>query len=493
MTERYQLFIDDEWVDPASGQWFDTEDPFSGEVWARIPRADSRDVDRAVRAARAALSGPWGTMSASDRGMLLHRLGQVIEENAGALAEVEARDNGKLLSEVAGQVRYVAKYFYYYAGLADKIEGAVIPIDKPKVFNYTRYEPMGVVASITPWNSSLLLTAWKMAPALCGGNTFVAKPSEFTSASMFELAGLVMKAGLPKGVFNVVTGFGTEAGEPLIRHPDVARVAFTGGDAGGRAVARIAAENLKRVSLELGGKSPNIVFDDADFDDAVNGVITGIFSAGGQTCMAGSRLLLQENIHDAFVEKLLAVTRQAKAGDPREPGVQVGPVATRPQFEKVMSYIAIAKAEGARCATGGRALSGPGYGGGFIVEPTVFVDVTNDMRIAQEEVFGPVLAVIKFKDEADAIRIGNDIRFGLAAGVWTKSLHRAMLMSEKLKAGTVWINNYRSTSFTTPFGGYKDSGMGREGGIEAVKEYLEVKSVWISSDLKMPDPFVRKY
>ncbi|MCG6203743.1 aldehyde dehydrogenase [Rhodopseudomonas sp. HC1] len=490
---RYQLFIDNDWHDPASNEWFETEDPFTGEAWAEIPRANAADVDRAVKSAKAALDGPWGTMSATDRGMLLYRLGQLIDENAATLAEVEARDNGKLLSEVSGQVRYVAKYFYYYAGLADKIQGAVIPIDKPKVFNYTKYEPMGVVASITPWNSSLLLTAWKMAPALCGGNTFVSKPSEFTSASMFELAKLVAKAGIPPGVFNVITGFAADAGEPLIRHPDVARVAFTGGDQGGRAVARIAAENLKRVSLELGGKSPNIVFDDADLDQAVNGVITGIFSAGGQTCMAGSRLLLQDGIHDAFVAKLLEITKRAKAGDPRAPGVQVGPVATKPQFDKVMHYIDVAKGEGARCIAGGRALTGPDYGAGRIVEPTIFVDVTNDMRIAQEEVFGPVLAVLRFKDEEDAVRIGNDIRFGLAAGVWTRSLKRTMYMADKLKAGTVWINNYRSTSFTTPFGGFKDSGLGREGGVEAVKEYLEVKSVWISSDLQMPDPFIRKY
>ena len=491
--ERYRLFIDNEWLDPQSNTWFDTLDPFSGEAWAQIPRANAADVDRAVAAARAALTGAWGAISATDRGMRLHRIGQLIDEHAASLAEIEARDNGKLLSEVMGQVRYVAKYFYYYAGLADKIEGSVIPIDKPKVFNYTRYEPMGVVATITPWNSSLLLTAWKIAPALCAGNTVVCKPSEYTSASLLELAKIMLEAELPAGVFNVVTGFGADAGEPLIRHPDVARVAFTGGDVGGKAVARAAAETLKPVTLELGGKSPNIVFDDAELDKAVNGVITGIFSAGGQTCMAGSRLLLQDSIHDAFVEKLLAVTRRAKAGDPRKPGIQVGPVATKPQFDKVMHYIEVAKAEGARCIAGGRALTGPEYGAGQIVEPTIFADVTNDMRIAQEEVFGPVLAVIRFKDEEDAIRIGNDIRFGLAAGVWTTSLRRAMLMSEKLKAGTVWINNYRSTSFTTPFGGYKDSGFGREGGVDAVKEYMQTKSVWISTDLEMPDPFIRKY
>ncbi|MDP1968992.1 MAG: aldehyde dehydrogenase [Burkholderiaceae bacterium] len=490
---RYQLFINNEWVDPDSGQWFDTLDPFSGEAWAQIPQGNARVVDRAAKAAATALSGPWARMSASDRGMLIHKLGALIESNAQALADVESRDNGKLMSEVLGQVKYTAKYFYYFGGMADKIQGAVIPNDKPKVFNYTRLEPVGVVATITPWNSSLLLTAWKIAPALCAGNTIIAKPSEHTSASMFELARLFVQAGFPPGVFNVLTGFGKDVGEPLVAHPDVAMVAFTGGDEGGRRVSVQAAQHFKRCTLELGGKSPNIVFDDADLARAANGVITGIFSAGGQTCMAGSRLLLQESIHDEFVDRLLAISKDATLGDPSKAGVQVGPVATRPQFEKVMSYIAIAKAEGAKCVLGGNSRSGPGYGCGQFVEPTIFTGVRNDMRIAQEEVFGPVLSVLKFKDEEDAVRIGNDIRFGLAAGVWTRSLHRAMLMSERLRAGTVWVNNYRSTSYTTPFGGYKDSGMGREGGMDAVREFLEVKSVWVSTDLDMPDPFIRKY
>jgi acyl-CoA reductase-like NAD-dependent aldehyde dehydrogenase len=490
---RYQLFINNEWVNPDSGSWFDSLDPFSGEPWAEIPRGNATDVDRAVTAAANAFEGPWSAMSASDRGMLLHKLGELIERDAHRLAVAESRDNGKLLSEVLGQVKYMAKYFYYYGGLADKIHGAVVPIDKPGVSNFIRYEPMGVVASITPWNSSLLLTAWKLGTALCAGNTIVCKPSEFTSVSLYELATLVGEAGFPPGVINVISGFGAEVGDPLIRHPKVARIAFTGGDEAGRKVYVAAAENLKRVSLELGGKSPNIVFDDADLDKAANGVITGIFSAGGQTCMAGSRLLLQESIHDEFIERLLKITKAAKIGDPSNTDTQIGPVATKPQFYKVMRYIDIAKNEGARCVTGGRALTGPGYGAGQFVEPTIFADVQNNMRIAQEEVFGPVLAVLKFKDEADAIRIGNDIRFGLAAGVWTKSLHRAMWMTEKLKAGTVWVNNYRSTSYTTPFGGYKDSGIGREGGLEAVKDYMEAKSVWISTDLNMPNPFVRRY
>jgi (Z)-2-((N-methylformamido)methylene)-5-hydroxybutyrolactone dehydrogenase len=493
MSKRYQLFINNEWVDPSTGDWFDSLDPFSGDAWAQIPRADEKDVDRAVRAANAAMEGPWGKMSPTDRGMLLHKLGALIDAKADLLADVESRDNGKLKSEVSGQVRYTAKYFYYYGGLADKIQGAVIPMDKPKVFNYTRYEPVGVVATITPWNSSLLLTAWKVAPALAAGNTIVAKPSEHTSVSLLELARLFVEAGFPPGVFNVVTGFGKDCGEAMVTHPMVRVVAFTGGDEGGRKVNELAAKHFKRVTLELGGKSPNIVFDDADLKRAANGVITGIFSAGGQTCMAGSRLLLQESIHDEFVDRLLDIASKAKLGDPKRPDVQVGPVATRPQFDKVVSYVNIAKAEGAHCAFGGNVRTGPEFGAGQFMEPTIFTNVTNNMRIAQEEVFGPVLSVLKFKDEDDALRIANDIRFGLAAGVWTKSLHRAMYMSEQLKAGTVWVNNYRSTSFTTPFGGYKDSGLGREGGVEAVKEFLEVKSVWISTDLDMPDPFIRKY
>lgn len=486
---RYQLFIDNAWADPQGGRWFETHDPFSGEAWAMIPQADAADVDRAVRAAARALEGPWSQISATERGQLLHRLGTLIERHADHLAGVESRDNGKLYGDVLNQVKYMSKYFIYYGGLADKLQGHVVPIDRPGVFNYVRYEPMGVVAAITAWNSSLPLTTWKAAPALCAGNTMVCKPSEYTSASLLEFARLVVEAGFPPGVFNVVTGLGAEVGEPLVRHPLVARVAFTGGDEAGRRVYAAAAEGLKRVSLELGGKSPNIVFDDADMTQAVHGALSGVFSATGQTCVAGSRLLVQESIHDEFVDRIVAITQGASAGNPADPQTRVGPITTRPQFEKVLRYIEVARAEGARCVAGGRALSGPQYGCGQFVEPTIFVDVTNGMRIAQEEVFGPVLAVIKFKDEADAVRIANDIRFGLAAGVWTKSLHRAMYMTQRLRAGTVWVNNYRSSSFTTPFGGFKHSGVGREGGIEAAYEYMEAKSVWISTDLAMPNPF----
>ena len=489
---RYQLFINNEWLDPNSGRWFPSEDPFSGEAWAEIPRGDAVDADRAVAAAANAFNGPWSRMSASERGMLLYKLGSLIERDAQKLAEIESRDNGKLIGDVLGQVRYMAKYFYYYGGLADKIQGHVVPMDKPKVFNYIRYEPMGVVVSITAWNSSLSLTTWKMAPALCAGNTIICKPSEYTSASLFELAKLTVEAGFPPGVFNVVTGFGAEVAEPLVRHPNVQRIAFTGGDEAGRKIYMMAAEGFKRVSLELGGISPNIVFDDADMDQAVHGALSGVFSATGQTCVAGSRLLLQESIHDEFLQRIVDITKGAKIGDPADPKSQIGPITTKPQFDKVMRYIDIARQDGARCVAGGHALSGPGYGAGQFVEPTIFAGVTNDMRIAQEEVFGPVLSVLKFRDEEDAVRIANDIRFGLAAAVWTQSLHRAMFMTERLRAGTVWVNNYRSSSYTSPFGGFKDSGVGREGGIEAVREYMEPKSVWISTDLKMANPFGAK-
>ena len=322
------------------------------------------------------------------------------------------------------------------------------------------------------------------------GCTVVVKPSEFTSASMIEFAKLFAEAGFPPGVVNVVTGLGAEVGEGLVTHPKVAHIGFTGGDAAGRRIYELAARGLKTVTLELGGKSPNIIFEDADLDQAVKGVVSGIFAASGQSCQAGSRLLLQESIHDRFVDKLVAFVKTAKIGDPSLAETQVGPIATRPQFEKILSYIDIAKNEGARCVLGGK--SRPDLGAGMFIEPTIFVDVKNSMRIAQEEVFGPVLAVIRFADEQDAIRIGNDVAFGLAAAVWTKDLHRAMLLTDKLKAGTVWVNNYRATSFTSPFGGYKNSGIGRESGVDAIKEYLETKCVWISTDLDVPNPFIRR-
>ena len=486
---QYDHFINGAYAPPASGEYFDTENPYTGEAWARIARGNAADVDAAVSAARAAFEG-WSGLTASRRGQLLRRLADLIIENAPRLAEIEQRDNGKLSSEVVAQVRYMGEYFHYYAGLADKVESKVIPTDKPGVFAYTRYEAKGVVAIITPWNSPLTLTSWKLAPALAAGCVAVIKPSEFTSASMLEFAALFEQAGFPPGVVNVVTGFGPEVGEPLVSHPDVAHVGFTGGELAGKRIYEAAARNLKTVTLELGGKSPNIIFDDANLDQAVKGVVSGIFAASGQSCQAGSRVLVQENIHDELVRRLIDFVGTAKLGDPTQPDTQIGPIATRPQFEKILGYIQIAHDEGARCVLGGKARSD--LGAGQFIEPTIFTGVDNRMRIAQEEVFGPVLCIIPFKDEADAVRIGNDILYGLAGAVWTRSLHRALYVTERLKAGTVWVNNYRATSFTTPFGGYKRSGIGRESGSDAIHEYLDTKSVWISTDLDVPNPFIRR-
>lgn len=491
MTQpKYDHFINGASVPPASGDYFDTENPYSGEAWARIARGNAADVNAAVAAAKAAFEGPWGSLTATRRGQLMRRLADLIIEHAPRLADIEQRDNGKLSSEVVAQVRYMGEYFHYYAGLADKVESKVIPTDKTGVFTFTRYEAKGVVAIITPWNSPLTLTSWKLAPALAAGCTAVVKPSEFTSASMVEFAALFEQAGFPPGVVNVVTGFGAEVGEPLVSHPDVAHIGFTGGELAGKRIYEAAARNLKTVTLELGGKSPNIIFDDADLDQAVKGVVSGIFAASGQSCQAGSRVLVQEGIHDELIRRLVDFVSKAKLGDPTRPDTQIGPISTRPQFEKILDYIRIARDEGAQCVLGGKARDD--LGAGQFIEPTIFTGVDNRMRIAQEEVFGPVLCIIPFKDEADAIRIGNDILYGLAGAVWTRSLHRALYVTERLKAGTVWVNNYRATSFTTPFGGYKRSGIGRESGSDAIHEYLDTKSVWVSTNLDVPNPFIRR-
>jgi aldehyde dehydrogenase (NAD+) len=489
----YQMYIDGQWVDSASGQQFESHNPYTGKPWALIPRGNAEDVERAVRAARKAFTaGEWPSFTPSKRGALLRKLGDLIAEKSKFLAEIEVRDNGKLFAEMSAQTAYMAQWYYYYGGLADKIEGAVIPIDKPDTFNYTRHEPLGVIGAIIPWNSPLLLTAWKLAPALAAGNTIVLKPSEFTSASLLEFMKLVEHAGFPPGVVNVVTGFGPEAGTPLVAHPLVAKIAFTGSDATGQKIYEAAARGLKRVSMELGGKSPNIVFDDAEIDNAVKGAISGIFAASGQTCIAGSRLLVQQSIHDQFVERLVAFAKTAKMGDPMNLGTQVGPVTNLPQYNKVLSYIDIAKSEGVQTVLGGGKATLPECGSGWFVEPTIFTGVKNSMRIAQEEVFGPVLSVIPFKDEDEAIAIGNDVVYGLAAGVWTQSMRRAFLMAEKLQAGTVWINTYRAVSYLSPFGGYKRSGLGRESGQEMIKEYLQTKSVWISTAKEVPNPFIMR-
>ncbi|MGO1120566.1 aldehyde dehydrogenase [Rhodovibrionaceae bacterium A322] len=488
--ELYDLFINGEFVTAASGERFDSEDPYDGQVWAQVARGNAEDVDRAVAAAKAALEGEWGDYTPSHRGKLLVRLAELIEEKAEHLAEIEVRDNGKLIAEMGFQTKYIGEWYRYYGGLADKVQGEVIPTDKANIFNFTRYEPLGVIGMITPWNSPLLLLTWKLAAALAAGNTAVIKPSEFTSASTLEFMKLFEEAGFPPGVVNCVTGFGLEVGAPLVEHPDVAKVAFTGSDLAGQKIYESAARGFKKVTLELGGKSPNIVFEDADLDAAVMGAISGIFAATGQTCIAGSRLLLQRSLHDTFVERLIEVASQATIGDPKSMDTHVGPVTTEPQFNKVMDYIDIAKKEGATCVLGGKPYSGPGAKGSQFVEPTIFTEVNNKMRIAQEEVFGPVLSIIPFEDEEEAVAIANDVDFGLAAGVWTSDIGRSLRMSEKLKVGTVWINTYRAVSYTSPFGGYKRSGLGRESGLNAIYEYLQTKSVWIATEKSTRNPFI---
>ena len=490
--ERYQHYINGQWTDPASGEWFLSENPYTGEPWAEIARGSAADVDKAVTAAKAAFEGEWGEMKPTQRGKILVKLAELIERDAARLGEIEVRDNGKLLAEMAGQTKYVAEWYRYYGGLADKVEGSVIPTDKPGIFNFTRYEPYGVVGLITPWNSPLLLVGYKLAPALAAGNTVVIKPSEFTSASTLEFMKLISEAGFPEGVVNVVTGYGAEAGGPLVDHPDVMKIGFTGSDVSGQKIYEAAARKIIPVTLELGGKSPNIVFEDADIEAAVMGAVSGIFAATGQTCIAGSRLLVQRSIQEKFTARLLEVAKEAKIGDPMSSDTNIGPVTTPPQFKKVMDYIDIAKQEGAHCILGGKPYTGPGSAGSQFVEPTIFTGVTNDMRIAQEEVFAPLLSIIPFDTEEEAIAIGNDVVFGLAAGVWTSNIGRALRMSEKLRAGTVWVNTYRAVSFTSPFGGYKRSGEGRENGQEAIKAFLQVKSVWIAQETSTANPFIMR-
>ena len=486
---RYRTFINGDWCDAASGAHFDSFDPSTAKVWARIPRCDGSDVARATHAAReAAFNGPWSTMRPTERGRWLRRMGDALAADVERLAEVECRDNGKRLPEVRAQFADLPEYFYYFAGLADKFEGRVIPIDKADTFNYTVWEPYGVVAAITAWNSPLALLTWKVAPALAAGNTVVIKPSEHASASTLELMHSFERLGLPDGVLNVVTGFGNEVGDPLVADPAVARITFTGSGAVGKRIAMRAAELLKRVTLELGGKSAQVVFADAHLEQAVRGVVAGIFVSNGQSCVAGSRLLVQDELHDAMVAQLLGAIDGLRVGDPRSPLTQLGPIANAAQFERVQHEVEIARSEGARCVAGGTPLRAPD--GGWYFAPTVFVDVTPTMRIARQEVFGPVLAVMRFRDEDHAVALANDSELGLAAGVWTRDVSRALRMSRRLQAGTVYVNTYRGVAPQSPCGGYKNSGWGRENGIEAIREFLQLKSVWIGLG-DMPDPFPR--
>lgn len=482
----YPLLIGGDEVEAESGKTYESVDPFTGEPWVRVPDAGAADVDRAVRAARAALSGPWGELTASARGKLIWRLAELIERDADELAELEVRDGGKLLREMSGQMRGLPAYFYYYAGMADKLEGTVIPTDKPNFLVYTTHEPVGVVGAITPWNSPLLLLSWKLAAGLAAGCTFVIKPSDHTPASTLAFARLFAEAGFPPGVVNVVTGWGPETGAALASHPDVDKIAFTGSTGTGIRVGQAAVANMTRFTLELGGKSAQVVFPDADLDAAANGVISGIFAATGQTCLAGSRLLVHESVADELIEKVVARASTIVLGDPKDPRTEMGPVSNAPQYQKVLSHLDSAREQGATIAYGGEPA---GELGGYFVKPTVLTGVTAGMRAVTEEIFGPVLAVSTFTDEEEAITAANSTEFGLAGSVWTKDVHLAHRVAGKLRAGTVWINSYRTVSPHVPFGGVGASGIGRENGIDAVKDFTETKAVWVELSGATRDPF----
>ena len=488
----YRLYVGGDDVDASSGETFDALNPTTGRPWATHALAGAEDVDRAVGAARRAFEDErWRGLSPTRRGRLMMRFADLISERAEEIASVEVRDNGKLYKEMLAQLRVIPDWLYYFGGLADKVEGRVIPLDRTSVFNYTLREPLGVVGIIVPWNSPVLLTMYSLAPALAAGNTAVIKPSEHASASVIETLRLAEEAGFPPGVLNVVTGMG-EAGAAVVDHPGVAKIAFTGSETTGKRIAERAGARLAPVTMELGGKSPNIVFADAALDAAEAGVLAGIYGAAGQSCVAGSRALFQRPIYDELLERVRDRTSSIVLGDPMDAATQMGPIANVPQLERVESMVAAARDEGARVVTGGERAAPDGFGEGLFYSPTIVDGVGNDAFIAQNEVFGPVLAAMPFETEEEAVELANATRFGLAAGVWTRDVKRAHRVARRIQAGTVWINTYRALTFNSPFGGYKESGFGRVNGAEAIEGFLQTKSVWVELGEEVQDPFVMK-
>ena len=489
--KHYKMLIDGEWVGASDGAAFESVNPTNGRVWAMIPEATAEDVDRAVQAAdRAFNHGAWPDMTATQRGQCLRRLADLLLEQSEALGRVETIDTGKLLKETRWQAKYIAEFFHFFAGCADKIHGETLPIDKPDMFVFTRREPLGVIAAVVPWNSQLFLSAVKIGPALAAGNTVVLKVSEHASAPMLEFGTLIAAAGIPAGVINIISGHGDPCGRVLTSHKLVARVSFTGGPGAARQILHNSTHNFAQVSLELGGKSPIIVFDDANIESAVNSAISGIFGAAGQSCVAGSRLLLQDTIADEFLERMVALAAQIKIGDPLADDTEMGPICTQGQLDCVEREVALAIAEGGHVLCGGRRVDGLE---GRFYHPTIIDCPSPDMHIVDTEMFGPVLSVLRFTDEADAIRLANQTEHGLAAGIFTRDGARQLRMVKAVKAGIVWVNTYRAVSPIAAFGGMKNSGYGRESGMQAVYDYTRPKTVWINtSDATLGSQFVAR-
>jgi len=475
---RKQLFINGDWRDAASGETLDVVNPATEEVIATVASAEQADVDAAVAAARAALDGPWGRLSARERGRLVWKIGEKLMEKADEIARLETLHNGKPIFESRQiEIPAAAECFQYYAGWADKIHGETVPV-RGNYLTYTLREPVGVIAAIVPWNFPLLLTSWKVAPALACGNTVIIKPASQTPLTALALAEIAREAGIPPGVINIVTGPGSKVGQMIVEHPGIDKIAFTGDTSTGKQVMRGSAETLKHITLELGGKSPNIVFPDADIEAAVRGATTGIFYGKGEVCAAGSRLLVDTSIKDEVIEKVAARARKMTPGDPMDPKTRLGAISSKKQLDTDLRYIETAKKEGATLVAGG-SRADIGTGKGYFLQPTVFAGVTPEMTIAREEIFGPVLAAIEFADVDEAIARANNTSYGLAAAVWTKDIKKAHYVARKLQAGTVWINTYNVYDTAAPFGGYKQSGFGREMSVHALQHYTQVKSVWV--------------
>lgn len=486
--QNFKMLIDGEWVESSSGKKIETLNPELNEVWATVPEANEEDVDKAVKAAQHAFENSWSNLHPRERAKFLRNIGNQLRENAEHLGKIETVDTGKLFKEIKTQASYIAEYYDYFAGLADKVEGTVVPIDKPDMQVTTTRIPIGVIAAIIPWNSQMLLTAVKLAPALAMGNTVVIKASELAPVTLLEFGKLIEKAGLPKGVVNIITGFGDPCGKALTKHDLVEKIAFTGGPETARHIVKNSADNLSQVSLELGGKSPVVLFNDADQENALNGITAGIFAASGQSCIAGSRLYIQSKIYDEFLDKLVSKAEKIKLGSPMDPETQMGPLNSFKQLEIIEKNIKETIEQGGKLRCGGKRsnISNKGY-----YFPATIIECKNhNLPTAENELFGPILSVMKFETEEDAINQMNDNQYGLSSGIYTTNLGRAMRVSKAVRAGIVFVNTYRLISPSAPFGGIKDSGYGKEAGIESIKEYTRIKTTWFNTSEKpMSDPF----